>query len=61
VFRCLQATGSSDRRFKSRYSFTTDEAAFSNRAAAAWVGVDDVEDFCDESVAELFGDQADGK
>jgi hypothetical protein len=58
VFRWLQATGLIHRRFKSRCSFTTDEGAFCNRAAAAWVGGDEVEDVGDETVAELFGDQA---
>jgi hypothetical protein len=58
VFRWLQATGLIHRRFKSRYAFTTDEESFCNRAAAAWVGADEVEDVSDETVAELFGDQA---
>jgi hypothetical protein len=60
VFRWQQATGLIHGRFKSRYSFTTDEATFCNRAAAAWVGADEVEDVSDKTVAELFGGQAEG-
>jgi hypothetical protein len=60
VFRWLQATGLIHRRFKSRYSFTTDEEAFCRSAAAAWVGADEVEDGGDETVAELFGGPSEG-
>jgi hypothetical protein len=48
------------RRFKSWYSFTTDEEAFSRRAAAAWVGADEVEDVSNATMAELLSGQAEG-
>jgi hypothetical protein len=60
VFRWLQATSLIYRRFKSWYSFTTDDTAFCNRAAAAWVGVEEVEDVSEETVAELFDGQPEG-